>query len=179
MPSVPSRNHQPLYMALLPLCATKRNDVMRGNLHGLYRQAMSRWAIAPGGMQTKSERVVSGLTPRWFSRASHVDVCRGAEAPPERSVRAVAGHGRTLRSDRKGGPRLSQSCTYTWRQTNGAGPRPSATIPYRRTLSWVVLQPIRDTLSQRDLVIMWRQRGAPVPMQRCGRGRALRNGVLT
>jgi transposase len=30
-------------------CATKRNDVMRGNLLRLYRQAMSPWAVAPGG----------------------------------------------------------------------------------------------------------------------------------
>jgi hypothetical protein len=48
-PSVSGRDHQPWRVALLPLCATRRNDVMRGNFHGLYRQAMSRWAVAPGG----------------------------------------------------------------------------------------------------------------------------------
>jgi hypothetical protein len=48
-PPLSGRDDQQWCLALLPLCATRRNDVMRGNLHGLYRQAMSRWAVAPGG----------------------------------------------------------------------------------------------------------------------------------
>ena len=31
------------------MCATKRKDEMRGNLHSLYRQAVSPWAVASGG----------------------------------------------------------------------------------------------------------------------------------
>jgi hypothetical protein len=31
------------------VCATKRTDGMRGKRHSLYRQAMSRWAVASGG----------------------------------------------------------------------------------------------------------------------------------
>jgi hypothetical protein len=33
-------------MVRLKWCATRRNDVMRGNLHRLYRQAMSPWGVA-------------------------------------------------------------------------------------------------------------------------------------
>jgi hypothetical protein len=30
-------------------CATKRGEEMRGNLHRLYQQAMSRWGVASRG----------------------------------------------------------------------------------------------------------------------------------
>lgn len=48
VPSFSCGDHQPLCLAVPPLCATRRNDVMRGDLHHLYRQAMSRWAVASG-----------------------------------------------------------------------------------------------------------------------------------
>jgi hypothetical protein len=36
-------------MVPIPECAIKRTDVMGRKPHGLYRQAMSPWGVAPGG----------------------------------------------------------------------------------------------------------------------------------
>ena len=48
-PPLSCRDHQPLCLAVLPLCATKCHEVMGGKPRGLCRQATSPWAVAPGG----------------------------------------------------------------------------------------------------------------------------------
>ena len=39
------------------MCATKRGDEMSGKLHGLYRQAMSRWGVASGGCKPEVKQL--------------------------------------------------------------------------------------------------------------------------
>jgi hypothetical protein len=44
-------------MGYVPLCATKRNDVMGGKPRRLYRQAVSPWGVASGGCKLEVKKL--------------------------------------------------------------------------------------------------------------------------
>ena len=57
------------------VCATKRTDGMRGKRHSLYRQTMSRWAVASGGCTPEVKELAL--------KGTHQARCR----PPRRGAR--------------------------------------------------------------------------------------------